>query len=263
MKPFIKWAGGKRWLTQHSTFQVPKYAGRYIEPFLGGGAIFFHLRPDRAVIADVNQRLIETYNAIAIDPKGVKRELRRHQRLHSPEYYYEERSRKRKSLTTKAAQFLYLNRTCWNGLYRENLRGEFNVPIGTKSSIYDQEEDFDQLSAILRRAEIRCQDFEITIGEAKKGDFVFIDPPYTTSHNLNGFIKYNQRIFEWKDQVRLRDAASMAKKRGAAVLITNANHASIEELYRDACEIKIINRQSIISGPPSGRKATTELLIQL
>jgi DNA adenine methylase len=166
-------------------------------------------------------------------------------------------------LSKRAAQFLYLNRTCWNGLYRENLRGEFNVPIGTKSSVYDEDENFELLSETLGGAQILCQDFETTIALATAGDLVFIDPPYTTAHNLNGFVKYNQKIFSWADQHRLSVAACEAKDRGATVLITNAHHSSIEELYKGAKEISVLDRPSVISGRASGRKSTAELLIRL
>lgn len=263
MKPFVKWAGGKRWLLDRSDFTIPTFEGRYFEPFLGGGAVFFYVQPSRATLADINPRLVETYKAIVDDPNGVREELRLHHARHSFDYYYLERARKRKSPKARAAQFLYLNRTCWNGLYRENLRGEFNVPIGTKFDVYDPEEDFEAISNALSVADIYCQDFEETISKAGSGDFVFIDPPYTTAHNTNGFIKYNQKIFRWEDQVRLRDVAMEAKRRGAVVYITNADHSSIASLYSDVSDIVRLERSSIISGGAKGRRATAELLIRL
>lgn len=263
MKPFIKWAGGKRWLTERRDFKVPKYSGRYIEPFVGGGAVFFHQRPRTAIIADTNQRLIETYKTIAVNPDAVQKELRRYQGVHSLEHYYEERSRKRRVPVKRAAQFLYLNRTCWNGLYRENLNGDFNVPIGTKTTIYDDKEDFRSIAQALQSATILCQDFANTLAMAGDGDFVFIDPPYTTAHNLNGFVKYNQKIFSWADQLRLREAAILAKERGATICITNAHHKSIQDLYRGAEEIVVLDRRSVISSSAHGRKSTAELLIRL
>jgi DNA adenine methylase len=143
------------------------------------------------------------------------------------------------------------------------LRGEFNVPIGTKFDVYDPEEDFEAISNALSVADIYCQDFEETISKAGSGDFVFIDPPYTTAHNKNGFIKYNQKIFRWEDQVRLRDVAMEAKRRGAVVYITNADHSSIESLYSDVSDIVRLERSSVISGGAKGRRATAELLIRL
>ena len=131
MKPIIKWAGGKRWLVESEQLELPDFEGRYFEPFLGGGAIFFHLTPRRAILSDANHRLIDTYTAIKNDWQSVFNELKTLQAKHSKEFYYQERNRIRKMPHTKAAQFLYLNRTCWNGLYRENLNGKFNVPKGT------------------------------------------------------------------------------------------------------------------------------------
>lgn len=141
------------------------------------------------------------YRAVRSDWRRVEIELKKMQRLHSSDYYYEERSRLRRTIHTKAAQFLYLNRTCWNGLYRENLSGKFNVPIGTKSQVIMPDDDFEGASKALQNAKLVACDFEDTIKIATTGDLVFLDPPYTTAHNTNGFVKYNQKIFSWDDQI--------------------------------------------------------------
>ncbi|QHC52020.1 Dam family site-specific DNA-(adenine-N6)-methyltransferase [Billgrantia tianxiuensis] len=260
MKPFIKWAGGKRWLISNPVFEMPAFTGRYIEPFLGGGAIFFHLRPNSAILSDINFRLIEAYQAIRDDWKKVEGELRRMQRLHSKEYYYQERSRKRRALHKRAAQFLYLNRTCWNGLYRENLRGEFNVPIGTKDKVIFEDEDFKEISSILQGAEILSCDFSETIAKAREGDLVFVDPPYTTAHNVNGFVKYNQNIFSWEDQLRLKCSIAEALENGAKVILTNADHDSVHQLYSDMSSCVSVGRASVISGKATSRRNTSEAL---
>ncbi|WP_323804358.1 Dam family site-specific DNA-(adenine-N6)-methyltransferase [Sulfitobacter litoralis] len=260
MKPFIKWAGGKRWLVSSGQVIIPEFEGRYIEPFLGGGAVFFHLMPSSAILSDVNPRLIDTYRAVQTDWKAVLKEMKKLQTKHSKDFYYEERARQRKTLHTRAAQFLYLNRTCWNGLYRENLSGKFNVPIGSKSQVLMPDDDFAGASKALKNAHLNLCDFEDTILEAKKGDLVFLDPPYTTAHNTNGFVKYNQNIFSWDDQIRLSRCAVAAKKRGAKVILTNANHQSILDLYADVGEPVIVNRSSVISGKKSARGSTTEVL---
>jgi DNA adenine methylase len=155
VRPFLKWAGGKRWLLDAPNFHVPQFEGRYIEPFLGGGAIFFHLSPKRAILSDLNGRLIEVYTSIRDDWSSVYIELQRMQKLHCPKFYYEERARERRKPHTRAAQFLYLNRTCWNGLYRENLAGKFNVPIGSKSQVLLPDDDFASASKILSNAVIK------------------------------------------------------------------------------------------------------------
>lgn len=258
MKPFIKWAGGKRWLVDSQKFELPSFEGRYIEPFLGGGAVFFHVAPQRAILSDINPNLINAYCAIRDDWQRVERELKRMQRLHCKEFYYQERDRPRRTSHTKAAQFLYLNRTCFNGLYRENLSGKFNVPIGTKTQVVMPDDDFEAASETLKAASIRVCDFEESLGEATEGDFVFLDPPYTTAHNTNGFIKYNQKIFSWEDQVRLRSCVYEARLRGAKIMMTNANHESIWELYSGLGHPEVVSRASVMSGNSVSRGTTTE-----
>ena len=261
MKPFLKWAGGKRWLFSSNQFRVPSFSARYIEPFLGGGAVFFHIEPKRAILSDSNERLIELYTAIRDDSGGVKAHLAHHARNHSRDYYYSIRGKKLRRATTRAAQFLYLNRTCWNGLYRENLNGEFNVPIGTKETVLFDTDDFDAWSRVLANAKIVCEDFETIIDESSHGDFIFVDPPYSVRHNTNGFIKYNQDIFAWEDQIRLRDALRRAVTRGVSFAMTNANHSSIRTLYCDMGEQRSIHRHSVIAARSISRVASSELLI--
>ncbi|PIW55209.1 MAG: DNA methyltransferase [Sphingomonadales bacterium CG12_big_fil_rev_8_21_14_0_65_65_10] len=260
LKPFLKWAGGKRWLVGSTHFAVPDFPGRYIEPFLGGGAVYFHLQPPKALLSDRNERLVEVYKVVRDNPEMLSRELRDLQAKHSQKFYYEERARKRLKSHTRAAQFIYLNRTCWNGLYRENRKGQFNVPIGTKSAIYDKSENWRALSRLLSGADLAAADFEQTVDKADKGDFIFADPPYTTAHNNNGFVKYNQDIFSWGDQERLRDALVRAVRRGVKVMLTNADHDSIHNLFDNEFDYISISRSSVISGSRSGRGMTSEAL---
>lgn len=260
MKPFIKWAGGKRWLLNDPSFGLPEYSGRYIEPFLGGGAVFFHLMPPDAILSDVNERLIETYRSIRDEWRLVQDRLAEFQVKHSKEFYYEERARVHTCSHLRAAQFLYLNRTCFNGLYRENLKGQFNVPLGTKTQVSLPDDDFELASRVLSNADLRTGDFEIIVDEARENDLVFLDPPYTTAHNFNGFVKYNQRIFTWGDQKRLMQATSRAIQRGARVVLTNADHNSIHKLYADLGTSTVVSRPSVISGTVGSRRATTEAL---
>lgn len=157
---------------------------------------------------------------------------------------------------------VYLNRTCWNGLYRVNKKGEFNVPIGTKTNVLLEEDNFELLSNILQFVNLDSCDFEITIDKAKKNDFIFVDPPYTVKHNLNGFVKYNENIFSWQDQIRLKNSISRAIDRGAHVLVTNANHKSIEELYKGCGKMILLNRASVIAGKAEARGIYSELAIK-
>lgn len=259
--PFIKWAGGKRWLYQNHQQLFPSFTGRYFEPFLGGAAIFFALRPDRSVLSDANPWLIETYQAIRDDWEEVLLKLQEHQDYHCQEYYYEIRSTDYPEVCDRAAKFLYLNRTCWNGLFRVNLSGKFNVPIGTKTKVI-LDDDFQLISKLLKNADLSVSDFENTIEKAQEGDLIFADPPYSVKHNYNGFVKYNEKIFSWADQERLQKSLKAAKSRGAKIMLTNANHKSIHELYSDGFDIYEANRHSTLSGSREHRCATSELVIR-
>lgn len=259
-EPFLKWAGGKRWLANSDQLPVPAFYNRYIEPFLGGGAIFFHLAPARAILSDVNAELIHLYTVLRNSPRELMELMRQHHMMHSSSYYYEVRSTIPESELEQAARTMYLNRTCWNGLYRVNLKGTFNVPIGTKSTVVFDNEDFGKVSQRLQRAELVCCDFAPTIAQAADGDFLFVDPPYTVRHNLNGFIKYNETLFGWEDQIRLRDAVAAAIDRGAAVVVTNADHESVRELYADICAYRSVTRASVLASESGRRGRTTEAL---
>lgn len=261
LTPFLKWAGGKRWLAEHVLDLIPDGFSTYIEPFLGSGAIFFSLRPNVAVLSDLNADLINTYVSIRDCSDKVSVVLRRHHRQHSKIYYYEVRGKSFRAKHTRAAQFIYLNRTCWNGLYRVNLSGTFNVPIGTKTKVILDTDNFQATAELLCRAELHCRDFEATINQAGANDVIFADPPYTIHHNHNGFIKYNENIFTWQDQIRLRDALVRAVARGTKVIMTNANHDSVRALYANGFSLTPVSRMSIIAGASSARKAYEELLI--
>lgn len=260
--PFLKWAGGKRWLTPGLAGLIERPTGRYIEPFAGSAAVFFALAPDRAVLSDTNEELIGAYRALAGNWRLVAKHLTRHQELHSEEHYYKTRASKPSGLYMRAARFIYLNRTCWNGLYRVNLRGEFNVPIGTKDSVLLDSDDFERTSALLRDVELVVSDFEIQIDRAERGDLIFVDPPYTVKHKFNGFVKYNEQLFAWDDQVRLCESLRRAKGRGVDILLTNADHVSVRRLYRDDFDILEVNRFSSIAGKGAARGQYPELLIR-
>jgi DNA adenine methylase len=259
--PFLKWAGGKRWLVSSYPELFPKSFNRYIEPFLGSGAVFFHIQPRKALLADSNAELIETYQAIKSDWRRVERELKKHHELHCKSYYYKIRDNKYRSPFSRAAKLIYLNRTCWNGLYRVNLKGEFNVPIGTKKDVIYAADDFKKISQLLQNVRLLHGDFEQIIDQATKGDFVFVDPPYTVQHNSNNFIKYNENLFHWQDQIRLRDCVYRAKGRGAQVIVTNACHKSVKRLYEDIGVLVRVKRHSVLAADASKRKICDELLI--
>lgn len=259
--PFLKWAGGKRWLAAHMRQLIGEVEGTYIEPFLGSAAVFFAVQPPRAILSDQNRELVAAYRALQIQHKAVERHLVRHQELHSRQHYYRMRSEQPETLAKKAARFIYLNRTCWNGLYRVNLEGKFNVPIGTKTQVLMPSDDFERVAYLLRGAAIAHVDFCASIASAKTGDVVFCDPPYTVRHNHNGFVKYNEQLFSWADQIRLRDTVRLVRDRGARVFITNANHESVRDLYKPDFDIQELERYSSIGGLKAVRGSYSELLI--
>ena len=262
VQPFLKWPGGKRWLVANHSRWLVAAKGKHIEPFLGGAAVFFHLGPQSSLLSDANEDLIETYSAIRDDPEDVFERLRWHHSKHCKSYYYRMRGSKPRTVVTRAAKFLYLNRTCFNGLYRVNLNGEFNVPMGTKTSVVLSTDDFPTTSQLLEKAELLAGDFEKSIERAAAGDFVYADPPYTVKHNLNGFVKYNENIFSWADQVRLARVLRDAAARGAHVMVSNADHPSVRELYNDEIwRCQSVSRYSRLASASEHRRGTTELLV--
>jgi DNA adenine methylase len=261
IKPFLKWAGGKRWLIARHPELFQQNFNTYYEPFLGSGAIFFHLQPKKSILSDLNKELVQTYAAIKDDWARVLKHLMTHQLKHSNEYYYKMRQQKTRNAYTSAARLIYLNRTCWNGLYRVNLKGQFNVPIGTKCRVVSEEDCYEDVAALLKDTRLLNCDFETVIDGAEAGDFLFVDPPYTVRHNYNGFIKYNERLFAWEDQIRLRDSLVRASKRGAKFLMTNAFHDSVRALYEADFKMFSAERNSVISGTNIGRGIYEELLV--
>lgn len=263
LQPFLKWAGGKRWLANFHGHLFPDVFANYVEPFLGSGAIFFSLMPSRSRLSDVNEELVETYRAIRGNWRLVLEHLRVHERLHCDEHYYYVRSSRPRVPHTRAARFLYLNRTCWNGLYRVNKDGQFNVPKGTKDAVLMPTDDFEAWSNALAHSAIKCRDFEESIDESGSGDFLFCDPPYTVSsaQRDSGFLKYSPQVFSWQDQIRLRDALVRFDKRGGKFMLTNALHKSVRELYGDFFCIEV-DRPSVISGSNVGRGRMGELIVR-
>jgi DNA adenine methylase len=264
--PFLKWAGGKRWFVCNHTKLMPRSYNRYIEPFLGAGSVYFFLRPNNALLGDVNAELINTYKAIKADWQAIQNSLKYMQRRHLEDadaYYYWLRDRIPSDPARQAARLIYLNRTCFNGIYRVNQRGQFNVPRGTKDKVVIETDDFEGLSRLLQRAELIAGDFEALVDLAQDGDFVFCDPPYTVRHNLNGFRKYNEVLFSWTDQERLAASLRRSIARGAKVLCTNANHQSVRDLYAgNLFDLQAVSRYSHISADNSSRRYFEELIIR-
>lgn len=260
---FLKWPGGKRWFISRHADLLPTTFGRYFEPFLGGASVFFHLKPKQAVLADCNSELIAVYAAVAWRRKILESLLAEHQRKHGKEHYYHVRDNVPVDSVERAARTLYLNRTCFNGMYRVNFAGQFNVPKGSKTAVVMDTDDFAACAALLRRAELRVSDFEEIIDQAEGGDLVFADPPYTVGHNNNGFVRYNETLFKWSDQERLARSLIRAKDRGVKIVATNAAHSAVEALYRNhGFTLTRVERHSSISGTVVSRKRFLELVIR-
>jgi len=262
ISPFLKWAGGKRWLVSQHPDLFPTMYKSYLEPFVGSGAVFFHMRPTNAILGDSNEELINTYATIKEDWCNLHKLLESHHRLHCKEFYYEIRAKTFENSVEKAARFIYLNRTCWNGLYRVNLKGSFNVPIGTKTKVVLDSDDFCAISNILKDTDLHASDYQTIVDSAQKDDFLFVDPPYTVKHNFNGFIKYNDKLFSWDDQIRLRNCIDNAVSRGVKVLLTNADHDSVRDLYKGIGEMTSRERLSTISGNVNARGRCSELIVK-
>lgn len=260
-RPFLRWAGSKRALLPHIVEALPSSYGAYHEPFLGSGSLFFLLRPERAFLGDSCPELIQTFDAVRDNVGAVLRYLRPLKPNRA--LFYKIRSNRSTAPFKRAAEFIYLNKTCWNGLYRVNSEGKFNVPYGLpKTANVIDETNIRACGAALSGANLHICDFESALKRVQRGDLVFLDPPYVTRHNNNGFIDYNERLFSWADQVRLARCAHDLADRGAHVLVTNAFHSDVIDLYNDFNLIPI-NRASTLASNAAKRSRVTEALFWL
>lgn len=260
LEPFLKWPGGKRQLSPDLLHIAPREFKRYFEPFLGSGAMFFALQPDRAVLADSNSQLIECYRQVKDNCDGVLSELRKLK--NSPTEYYRIRASDPRESAARAARLIYLVKLAFNGIYRVNRStGRFNVPYGnhTERDVFD-EDRLRVASDALRHARIQPGDFSETVARASAGDLVYLDPPYTLAHSNNGFVRYNQRLFSWADQVRLAKCALRLADRGVHVMVSNAPHSSILRLYPGFGRKRLV-RGSQIAANPEFRGSVTELVL--
>lgn len=260
---FLKWAGGKKWFVNRENMRFPDEYNRYIEPFLGSGAVFFYLEPQEAILSDINNELINTYIAVRDEIEAVYRNLKIHERHHCREYYYQIRDSNTRTLATSAARMIYLNKSCFNGIYRVNRQGEFNVPYGTKEAISFNHENLVESSNVLQNAQIFCRDFEATIDMAQESDFIFCDPPYAVVNEENRFIGYNADVFSWKDQIRLAEALIRAKDRKVKIIMTNVEHKDVRRLYENIKGVTLdtVQRKCFIAGAAEGRKIYQELIV--
>lgn len=259
LSTFLKWPGGKRWLIP-TIQEIVKNCiiNRYFEPFLGGGSIYFALGFKKAYLSDSNIQLISTYKIVKECPGEIIDRLKKIPIDKST--YYKIRSEEPVNEIEMAVRFLYLNRLAFGGMYRVNKNGKFNVPYGGRSTSVLWEHDLiEKASQKLSSVDLVCQDFENAISEANHGDLVYCDPPYTVAHNLNGFQRYNESIFTWEDQKRLKKSCELAAERGVRIIVSNAANDSLEELYSPV-KPSILSRYSGLSTDPKKRKQVNEYL---
>lgn len=258
-QPFLRWAGGKRWFIHHLTSILGNFKiDGYHEPFLGGGAVFFHSAiTGQASLSDLNADLIDAYIQVRDNAERVAGILATH--VNTPEHYYAVRASSPQDPVGRAAKFIYLNHTSYNGIYRVNLQGQYNVPYGNPTKVGLP--TLDHLAAISRKlqgATLCISDFQAVIERVRAGDFVFLDPPYTVAHNNNGFIKYNQKLFSFEDQSRLSALVDEIRRRDAYYLLTNAAHESIAAMFEKGDRQLLLKRGNSIGGNKAKRGSATE-----
>jgi DNA adenine methylase len=261
--PFLKWAGGKRWLAPRlgAIIGTP-VTSRFVEPFLGSGSAFFSLGPAKALLADSNSELIAAFRGVRDDPKAVLAGLRR-LRI-SKESFNAMRASNPQTDSDRAIRLIYLNRTAFNGLYRVNRKNEFNVPFGCKpgTKLADSP-TLNAASRALSSATIECQDFKKTLAAVNVvEDIVYIDPPYTVKHDSNGFKRYNDNIFTWNDQEDLARLLGNIVSAGGKVVISNAHHHEVKKLYpTDTFHAVALERATCMAADSLQRGFCTEWLL--
>ena len=272
-KPFVKWAGGKRQLIPILNENLPKSFGIYFEPFLGGGALLFHILTERkgqkCSISDLNSDLVLTYTTIRDRIDELISSLKNHEKNYhkdSKSYYYSVRESNPRSEIEKTSRLLFMNRTCFNGLYRVNSKGKFNVPLGryTNPNILN-EENLRSVSSILQSSKvaIKCRDFESVLRDAKKGDLVYFDPPYQPVSDTANFTSYTNKSFTYEDLNRLADLCLKLDSRGCNVLLSNSDSKEVTDMFSGkSWKIKKIHANRSINSNSKKRTGHFELLIK-
>jgi DNA adenine methylase len=257
--PFLKWPGGKRWLSSRvAPILAAELSKTYFEPFLGAAAMYLALRPKAAVLGDTNGDLMQFLSTIREQPNEVVEHVWRFS--NTQDCYYRVRASRPTTAIGQAARFLFLNRTCWGGVYRLNRNGEFNVPFGGSGRTICRRQDVLAVSNALRDATFLVGDFSQTIGNAAHGDVIYCDPPYTTKGAGNGFIRYNESLFSWADQSRLAREARSARRRGAFVAVSGLDHVEILDLY-SGWWVARFKRHSLIGRAITSRRRISEVVI--
>jgi DNA adenine methylase len=252
-KPFLKWAGGKTQMIFDLLKYVPEKFNKYIEPFIGGGALYFNLNHPKSIISDLNEELVITYKQVKENVGEVLSILEGY--VNTEEFYYKIRSFSPSSLSDseRAARLIYLNKTCFNGLFRVNKKGEFNVPYGKRSGTYINKQNLIGASDYLQNTEIYHLDYKETLKKyAKEGDFIFLDPPYQPVGKFSDFKRYTKEFFYENDQIELANIFKDLINKGCYVMLTNSDHPFILDLYKEF-HIETIATKRLISSNPNTR----------
>lgn len=264
--PIVKWVGGKRQLMFELLKNMPKSYNRYFEPFIGGGALFFELQPENAYISDMNEELINLYSVVKNKVYDLIQDLCKHEV--SKEYFLQirnlDRTKKYQKFSDveRASRFIYLNRTCFNGLYRVNSQGQFNVPFGNyKNPRIIDENNLLNCSQLLQNTEIRCADFSEILNKVKRNDFVYFDPPYVPINETSNFTSYTKEGFDVDLQFKLRDICDELDSMGVKFMLSNSDTKLVNELYADY-EIKKVFASRAINVNADGRGKITEVLVR-
>ena len=261
--PFVKWAGGKGQLFSQFRQVFPKRFRRYYEPFLGGGAVFLALHPKKARLSDLNEELINCWRVVRDSPHDLMESLERHK--YEKDHFYQVRSMDPGGLSEaeRAARFIYLNKSCYNGLYRVNRKGQFNVPFGRYSrppNFYNRENIF-AISQYLSGVKLDCCPFDKAVAGAKSGDFIYFDPPYQPLSKTSNFTGYTEGSFGSEDQERLSETTRKLHRRDCLVAISNSDTREIRRLYK-GFQIEEILATRTINSNANDRGKITELLIR-
>ena len=266
---FLKWAGGKLQLIEQFENLFPHNFRNYYEPFVGSGAVFFYvkskLKPNKVILSDTNEELINCFVVVRDKPSELIELLLKHRKKHSKEYYYAVRSIKSDRLDSvnRAARLIYLNKTCFNGLYRVNSKGQFNVPFGDyeNPSIFDKNTVF-QASRVLQGVHLQVMTFEKVLDFAGKDDFVYFDPPYIPLSKTSSFTRYSKSDFSMKEQKQLSEVFGILDSQGCFVMLSNSDHALTRELYRHYEKNTVVVRaKRMINSVGSQRGAINELVV--
>ena len=267
---FLKWAGGKLQLIEQFKNLFPHNFRNYYEPFIGSGAVFFYvkskLKPNKVILSDTNEELINCFCVVRDKPSELVELLLNHRKKHSKEYYYSVRSMESSTLDSldRAARLIYLNKTCFNGLYRVNSKGQFNVPFGDyeNPSIFDRNTLF-QASQLLQGVHLQVMTFEKVLDFAGKDDFVYFDPPYIPLSKTSSFTRYSKSDFSMMEQKRLSEVFRILDSRGCFVMLSNSDHALTRELYRHYEKNTVIVRaKRMINSVGSRRGAINEVVVR-